>query len=60
VESVLDRCRVLVVPEMNLGQISREVKRVVQGRAQVLTVSKALGRLITPEEILEVLGGKKP
>ncbi|MCL6615123.1 MAG: hypothetical protein K6U03_11025 [Firmicutes bacterium] len=33
VESVLERCRVLIVPEMNLGQMSREVKRVVQGRA---------------------------
>lgn len=55
-ESVLDRCRVLIVPEMNLGQISREVKRVVQGRARVLTVSKALGRLLTPQEILEPLG----
>jgi len=56
VESVLERCRVLIVPEMNLGQISREVKRVVQGRARVLTVSKALGRLLTPREILEPLG----
>ncbi|MEJ5376655.1 MAG: 2-oxoacid:acceptor oxidoreductase subunit alpha [bacterium] len=56
VESVLGRCRVIVVPEMNLGQISREVKRVVQGRARVLTVSKALGRLLTPQEILEPLG----
>ncbi len=56
VESVLGRCRVIVVPEMNLGQISREVKRVVQGRAKVLTVSKALGRLLTPQEILEPLG----
>jgi 2-oxoglutarate ferredoxin oxidoreductase subunit alpha len=56
VESVLERCRVIIVPEMNLGQISREVKRVVQGRARVLTVSKALGRLLTPREILEPLG----
>lgn len=56
VESVLGRCRLLLVPEMNLGQISREVKRVVQGRAKVITVSKALGRLLTPQEILEPLG----
>ncbi len=55
-ESVLERCTVIIVPEMNLGQISREVKRVVQGRARVLTVSKALGRLLTPREILEPLG----
>jgi 2-oxoglutarate ferredoxin oxidoreductase subunit alpha len=57
VESVLGHCSVLVVPEMNLGQISREVERVVQGRARVLRVSKALGRLIKPAEILEVIEG---
>jgi 2-oxoglutarate ferredoxin oxidoreductase subunit alpha len=57
VESVLGHCSVLVVPEMNLGQISREVERVVQGRARVLRVSKALGRLIKPAEILKVIEG---
>ncbi len=59
VESILGKCNLLVVAEMNLGQISREVKRVVRGRASVRTVSKALGRLIRPGEILEVLEGQK-
>ena len=55
VESVLDRCRLMVVPEMNLGQISREVKRVTAGRTKVRTLSRVLGRLIRPAEILKVL-----
>jgi len=55
VESILGRCRKLIVAEMNLGQISREVKRVVQGRAEVATVSRVLGRLIRPDEILSVI-----
>lgn len=55
IESVLDRCKLIVVPEMNMGQISREVKRVVRGRAEVVAVSKAIGRLLTPAEILEPL-----
>ncbi|MGQ9652854.1 MAG: 2-oxoacid:acceptor oxidoreductase subunit alpha [Thermodesulfobacteriota bacterium] len=59
VESILGRCELLVVAEMNLGQVSREVKRVVRGRANVRTVSKALGRLIKPGEILEALEGHK-
>lgn len=59
VESILGRCQLLVVAEMNLGQVSREVKRVVRGRASVRTVSKALGRLIKPGEILEALEGHK-
>jgi 2-oxoglutarate ferredoxin oxidoreductase subunit alpha len=53
IEEALKGCKVFVVPEMNMGQISREVKRVVRGRGEVLTVSKALGRLLTPNEILE-------
>lgn len=59
VESILEGCKTLIVPEMNLGQISREVKRVVQGRAQVRTVSRVLGRLIKPQEILEAVEGWK-
>ncbi|MEW5724643.1 MAG: 2-oxoacid:acceptor oxidoreductase subunit alpha [Thermodesulfobacteriota bacterium] len=55
VEAILEQCHTLVVPEMNIGQMSREVKRVVQGRTKVKTVSRMLGRLIRPEEILEVI-----
>ena len=55
VVSLLDRCRAFVVPEMNLGQISREVKRVCQGRARVHTLSRVLGRLLTPGEIMKVI-----
>lgn len=53
VESLLPTARILVVPEMNVGQISREVKRVNQGRARVVGVNKMDGTLITPDEILE-------
>ena len=52
--------KVLFVPEMNMGQISREVKRVSQGVAPVVTLNKIDGTLITPKEILEkVLEEKK-
>lgn len=55
VEQVLQRARVLVVPEMNIGQISREVKRVNEGRAKVLGVNKMDGTMITPGEILKTV-----
>ena len=55
VDKVLQSARVLVVPEMNMGQISREVKRVNQGRARVIGVNKLDGTMITPEEILKPL-----
>ena len=35
-----------------MGQISREVKRVNDGRTQVIRHSKMDGTMITPEEIL--------
>jgi 2-oxoglutarate ferredoxin oxidoreductase subunit alpha len=52
VEKVLQTSRVLVVPEMNMGQISREVKRVNPGVAKVFTLDKVDGTIITPSEIL--------
>ncbi|MBU2547817.1 MAG: 2-oxoacid:acceptor oxidoreductase subunit alpha [Proteobacteria bacterium] len=55
VENLLKTCDYLVVPELNKGQISREVKRVVQGQAQVRAVNKFSGRAIRPEEILAAI-----
>jgi 2-oxoglutarate ferredoxin oxidoreductase subunit alpha len=52
VEKVLQTSKVLIVPEMNMGQISREVKRVNRGIARVLTLNKVDGTIITPSEIL--------
>jgi len=51
VESILRQCRVVLVPEMNMGQISREVKRVNQTDARVDKYNRVDGQLITPEEI---------
>jgi 2-oxoglutarate/2-oxoacid ferredoxin oxidoreductase subunit alpha len=52
IERVLQTSKVLIVPEMNMGQISREVKRVNRGVAKVITRNKVDGTIITPEEIL--------
>ena len=57
-ERITETARVLIVPEMNWGQISREVKRVNRGRCRVLTLNKTDGTLIRPREILQkILGG---
>jgi 2-oxoglutarate ferredoxin oxidoreductase subunit alpha len=52
VEKVLQTSKVLIVPEMNMGQISREVKRVNRGMAKVFTLNRVDGTIITPPEIL--------
>jgi 2-oxoglutarate ferredoxin oxidoreductase subunit alpha len=35
-----------------MGQISREVKRINQGRTRVETLNRIDGKLITPDEIM--------
>jgi 2-oxoglutarate/2-oxoacid ferredoxin oxidoreductase subunit alpha len=42
-----------VVPELNLGQLRREVLRVNNGRTNVLGLSKMDGTMIAPAEILD-------
>jgi 2-oxoglutarate ferredoxin oxidoreductase subunit alpha len=51
VESVLRQCRAVLVPEMNMGQISGEVKRVNQFACQVEKYNRIDGELIRPDEI---------
>jgi 2-oxoglutarate/2-oxoacid ferredoxin oxidoreductase subunit alpha len=48
----LRRVRAVLVPELNMGQVSREVKRINQGVTRVETMNRIDGGLITPEDIL--------
>jgi 2-oxoglutarate ferredoxin oxidoreductase subunit alpha len=52
---LLRQVRAVLVPELNMGQISREVKRVNQGLTRVETLNRIDGHLITPGEIVERL-----
>ena len=52
IEKVLQTSKTLLVPEMNMGQLSREVKRVNRGAAKVYALNKVDGTIITPEEIV--------
>ena len=49
------RVRAFVVPELNLGQMVREVERVVRGRARVISVPHAGGGVHHPDEILKAI-----
>jgi 2-oxoglutarate ferredoxin oxidoreductase subunit alpha len=44
-----------VVPELNLGQMVREVERAADGRAKTFAVPHAGGSVHNPEEILKVI-----
>jgi 2-oxoglutarate/2-oxoacid ferredoxin oxidoreductase subunit alpha len=52
VEPVLRRARVALVPELNMGQMSREIKRISLGATRIETLNRIDGNLITPGEIL--------
>jgi 2-oxoglutarate ferredoxin oxidoreductase subunit alpha len=55
VDSLLRQCSGVLVPEMNIGQISREVKRVNQTGCQVKKYNRLDGQMITPAEICNQL-----
>ncbi|MEN8256377.1 MAG: 2-oxoacid:acceptor oxidoreductase subunit alpha [Thermodesulfobacteriota bacterium] len=54
VDSVLRQCRAVLVPEMNMGQIVREV-RAVNKSATLKQLNRFDGLLITPDQIFEKL-----
>jgi len=49
------RTKAFVVPELNLGQMSREVERAAGGKAKTYLVPHAGGSVHHPEEILNVI-----
>ncbi|HWQ55325.1 MAG TPA: 2-oxoacid:acceptor oxidoreductase subunit alpha [Bryobacteraceae bacterium] len=55
IEKLAERVRAFVVPELNLGQMVREVERSVRGRAKVLSVTHAGGGVHRPEQILSAI-----
>jgi 2-oxoglutarate ferredoxin oxidoreductase subunit alpha len=47
--------RAFVVPEINMGQISREVERCAAGQAQVFGANRAGGDILEPKHVLDVI-----
>ena len=47
--------KAVIVPEMNLGQIVRPVKRVIGDTCPVVGLNKLGGQYIEPDEILEAV-----
>jgi len=51
------KLKAIIVPELNKGQLKYEVERTVLGKVRVEKVNRYDGRIITPDEILEVIKG---
>ncbi|MEK7825205.1 MAG: transketolase C-terminal domain-containing protein, partial [Nitrospirota bacterium] len=48
-----ERVRTVLVPEMNMGQVIREVQRLVHDHKKVRGINRIDGTIITPNEILQ-------
>jgi 2-oxoglutarate ferredoxin oxidoreductase subunit alpha len=55
VERLARKCKTIIVPEMNMGQMSREVKRVASSLTSVRTLNRIDGQIIPPSQILKAL-----
>jgi len=55
VDHMAEQVRSVIVPEMNLKQISWEVQAAVRGRAKVVDYGRVDGKLISPAEIKELV-----
>lgn len=55
VDRMAQRVRTVIVPEMNLKQMSWEVQAAVAGRAKVVDFGRVDGKLITPAQIGELV-----
>lgn len=55
ISQLADQVDRFIVPELNLGQIGSEVRRVAGGRAEVIGINRVNGAQITPDEVLEMI-----
>lgn len=55
ISQLAKKIRAFVVPEINLGQISREVERCAAGEAKVLTVNQPGGTVLEPEQVFRTI-----
>lgn len=51
IRSLAERMRLLVVPELNLGQLVTPIRATVEGRTPVLALNRVDGLVFTPDDI---------
>ena len=55
IEKLAGKVRAIIVPEINYGQVTREVERAAHGKTKVIGAFKLGGAMHTPEELLKEL-----
>ena len=56
-ERFLPQLKTILVPELNMGQIYREVLRVNAGKAVIEKLNRVNGTIIAPDEIVKTVKG---
>jgi 2-oxoglutarate/2-oxoacid ferredoxin oxidoreductase subunit alpha len=60
IEMLARQVDVIIVPEMNMGQIVGEVERYACGQAKVVPLNRYDGDMITPDQIYDLMGRWMP
>jgi 2-oxoglutarate ferredoxin oxidoreductase subunit alpha len=55
IAQLAEKVDAFIVPEINMGQISREVERCARGKARVIGVNKPGGDILDPEDVLHAI-----
>jgi len=55
ISKLAEKVSAFIVPEINMGQITREVERCAAGKAQVIGVHKPGGDILDPKDVLEAI-----
>jgi len=56
IQTVARRVEFMLIPELNLGQYAREIRKMAENWTTVISMGKIDGTLITPREILDRVG----
>ncbi len=52
IREIAQRVDTIVVPELNMGQLVREIARAAEGRCRVIPVNRVDGHMLTPAQII--------
>jgi 2-oxoglutarate ferredoxin oxidoreductase subunit alpha len=55
IAELAEKVQAFIVPEINMGQISREVERCAKGKARVIGVNKPGGDILDPADVLNAI-----
>ncbi|OPL10191.1 MAG: 2-oxoglutarate ferredoxin oxidoreductase subunit alpha [Firmicutes bacterium ML8_F2] len=56
IKELAEKADVIIVPELNMGQLVGEVERCACGRAEVIPLNRYDGEMITPDQLVEKMG----